>query len=152
MFCRALLECIVRISRYRHYLPFIEAVSTIYINLAEVTLFESSGSQIPTSLLRAATSTVHSKGAGLAGDWTGADCIDNDLSTTCHTNYPDPEPQLAISYPCEGGLSRVRILNRPVAGTSPIARRIMAFTLSATTGVDPYQFNFPGVLFQVVGK
>lgn len=147
--CFVLLECAVRISRHRHHPPF---SGPLYINLAEVTLFDASGRQIPNSLLRASASTVHKKVADLPVDGFASNCIDSDLSTLCHTNVDDPEPQLAISYPCEGGLSRVRVLNHAVGEKTPIARRIMAFTLSATTGLDPYQFNFPGLIFQIVGE
>lgn len=93
------------------------------LNLAEVQLFDASGTRIPRTQLTASLSSVYVQ-SGVP--WTADRCLDDDSTTVCSTNVSDPDPWLTIGYPCSARLSRVVGVNR----NDCCANRILDFSLS----------------------
>jgi hypothetical protein len=86
--------------------------------LAEVVLYRTDGSQIPSSQLDATlSSTCCDIYPGWPGPFPASACIDGDTTNLCHSLLPsdDPAPTLRITYPCLMGrttVARVVVHNR----------------------------------------
>lgn len=106
------------------------------INLAELRLYNSSGSRISSSQLSIVMSSTLTSPLAPASN-----CLDGNTDTYCHTTLTDASAWLRVTYPCAQGLSRVDVVNRKDCCQIRIQQFRMRAVSNGTDLATAYEFT-----------